>query len=47
MKLSNANAPAAPDINVPITAVGTIDIGETLTFVIAQGVVVQPYGAMC
>ena len=45
INLGNAPAPAAPDINVPITPVGTIDIGETLTFVVAQGVVVQPYGA--
>jgi hypothetical protein len=45
VKLENAVAPAAPDINVPITPVGTIDIGETLTLVFTQGVVVQPYGA--
>lgn len=44
MKLGNAPAPTAPDINVPITAVGTIDIGETLSFAIVQGVVVEPYG---
>jgi hypothetical protein len=44
-KLENAAAPAAPDINVPITAVGTIDIGETLTFAVLDGVVVEPYGA--
>lgn len=44
--LGNAPAPAAPDINVPIAAVGGIDIGQTLSFVITKGVVVEPYGAM-
>lgn len=44
--LGNAPAPAAPDINVPITAAGGIDIGQTLSFVITKGVVVEPYGAM-
>ena len=46
VKLENAAAPAVPDINVPITPAGSIDIGETLSFVITQGVVVEPYGAM-
>jgi hypothetical protein len=46
VKLENAAAPAAPSINVPITPVGTIDIGETLTFAFVQGVVLEPYGAM-
>jgi hypothetical protein len=44
MKLQNAPAPAATDINVPITAVGGIDIGQTLSFAIVKGVVVEPYG---
>jgi hypothetical protein len=44
MKLGNSPAPAAPDINVPIVAVAGIDIGQTLSFAIAQGVVVEPYG---
>lgn len=44
-KLQNAPAPAATDINVPITPVGDIDIGQTLTFTISQGVVVEPYGS--
>lgn len=44
--LGNAPAPAAPDINVPIVSAGGIDIGQTLSFAIAKGVVVEPYGAM-
>jgi hypothetical protein len=44
-KLQNAPAPAAFDINVPIAAVNDIDIGQTLTFTIFQGVVVEPYGS--
>lgn len=44
--LGNAPAPAAPDINVPIVAVAGIDIGETLSFTFAKGVVVEPYGTM-
>jgi hypothetical protein len=44
-KLQNAAAPAAYDINVPIVAVGDIDIGQTLTFTISQGAVVEPYGS--
>lgn len=43
-KLENAAAPAAPNINVPIVAAGGIDIGETLTFAVVKGVVVEPYG---
>lgn len=46
MKLQNAPAPAAPDINVPITAAGGIDIGQTLSWAIVQGVVVEPYGLL-
>lgn len=46
VKLENDVAPAVPSINVPITPAGSIDIGETLTFTITQGVVVEPYGAM-
>lgn len=43
MSLGNAPAPAAPDINVPIVAIGGIDLGETLTWAITDGVVVEPY----
>ena len=44
-KLQNAPAPAAFDINVPIAPVDGVDIGQTLTFTIADGVVVEPYGS--
>lgn len=46
MALGNAPAPAAPDINVPIVAAGGIDIGQTLSWAIIQGVVVEPYGLL-
>jgi hypothetical protein len=44
-KLQNAPAPAAFDINVPIAPVDGVDIGQTLTFTIADGAVVEPYGS--
>jgi membrane-associated protease RseP (regulator of RpoE activity) len=46
MKLQNAVAPAAPDINVPIVAAGGIDIGQTLSWAVIQGSVVEPYGLL-
>lgn len=47
VELGNAPAPAAPTINVPITvAPGGVNLGENLSFAIAQGVVIEPYGLM-
>jgi hypothetical protein len=47
VKLGNAPAPAATSINVPITvAPGGVNLGETLSFSLLQGVVGEPYGLM-
>jgi hypothetical protein len=47
VKLGNAPAPAPTTINVPITvAPGGVNLGEVLSFAIADGVVVEPYGLM-
>jgi hypothetical protein len=47
VKLGNAPLPAAPTINVPITVTaGGVNLGETLSFAFADGVVIEPYGLM-
>lgn len=46
VKLGNAPAPAPTTINVPITVSAGVNLGELLSFAIAQGVVNEPYGLM-